>query len=53
MIITVNGPGVADMKGGVIVRMLHALTAFEQDESAETNGLGCLDHSDEEIGSPA
>lgn len=48
----VNGPGVADMKGGLIV-MLHALTAFEQTEDAQHMGWDVLINSDEEIGSPA
>lgn len=48
----VNGPGVADMKGGLIV-MLHALTAFEQTEAAAQLGWDVLINSDEEIGSPA
>lgn len=48
----VNGPGVADMKGGLIV-MLHALSAFEQDERAAQLGWDVLINADEEIGSPA
>lgn len=48
----VNGPGVADMKGGLIV-MLHALAAFEQTEQAAQLGWDVLINSDEEIGSPA
>ncbi|MFJ1267569.1 hydrolase [Legionella lytica] len=48
----VNGPGVADMKGGLIV-MLHALAAFEQSEQAAQLGWDVLINSDEEIGSPA
>ncbi|MDR3442289.1 MAG: hydrolase [Legionella sp.] len=48
----VNGPGVTDMKGGLIV-MLHALTAFEQTEEAQHMGWDVLINSDEEIGSPA
>lgn len=47
----VNGPGVADMKGGLIV-MLHALTAFEQDARAAQLGWDVLINADEEIGSP-
>jgi glutamate carboxypeptidase len=47
-----NGPGVSDMKGGLIV-MLHALTAFEQHPSAKQLGWDVLINSDEEIGSPA
>ncbi|MBL7478935.1 hydrolase [Legionella bononiensis] len=48
----VNGPGVADMKGGLIV-MLHALSAFEQTEMASELGWDVIINSDEEIGSPA
>lgn len=48
----INGPGVADMKGGLIV-ILHALTAFEQSNQAETLGWDVFINSDEEIGSPA
>lgn len=48
----VNGPGVADMKGGLIV-MLHALTAFESSPYAETLGWDVVINADEEIGSPA
>lgn len=48
----VNGPGVADMKGGLIV-MLHALTAFEQTAIASDLGWDVLINADEEIGSPA
>ncbi|KTD60149.1 carboxypeptidase G2 and to acetylornithine deacetylase/succinyl-diaminopimelate desuccinylase [Legionella sainthelensi] len=48
----INGPGVTDMKGGLIV-MLHALSAFEQDESAIKLGWDVVINADEEIGSPA
>lgn len=48
----VNGPGVADMKGGLIV-MLHALSAFEKSDLASEMGWDVLINSDEEIGSPA
>ena len=48
----VNGPGVADMKGGLIV-MLHALAAFEQSPYASELGWDVLINADEEIGSPA
>lgn len=48
----VNGPGVADMKGGLIV-MLHALSAFEQTDAAARMGWDVLINADEEIGSPA
>lgn len=47
-----NGPGVADMKGGLIV-MLHALMAFEQSEHADVLGWDVLINPDEEIGSTA
>lgn len=47
-----NGPGVTDMKGGLIV-MLHALSAFEEQDSARTLGWDVIINSDEEIGSPA
>jgi glutamate carboxypeptidase len=48
----VNGPGVTDMKGGLIV-MLHALSAFEQEDCASELGWDVLINADEEIGSPA
>lgn len=48
----INGPGVADMKGGLIV-MLHALYAFENTSFANELGWDVLVNSDEEIGSPA
>ncbi|CEG57125.1 hydrolase [Legionella fallonii] len=48
----INGPGVADMKGGLIV-MLHALSAFEQSNYSEELGWDVLINSEEEIGSPA
>ncbi|HAZ7571894.1 hydrolase [Legionella sp. PATHC032] len=48
----INGPGVADMKGGLIV-ILHALAAFENTRFAEAMGWDVLINSDEEIGSPA
>ncbi len=48
----VNGPGVADMKGGLIV-MLHALSAFEQTDMASELGWDVFINSDEEIGSLA
>ena len=47
---TVNGPGVADMKGGIVV-MLHALCAFERSEHASRLGCDVLINSDEETGS--
>lgn len=48
----VNGPGVADMKGGLIV-MLQALSAFEQTDIASQLGWDVVINADEEIGSPA
>ncbi len=48
----VNGPGVADMKGGLVV-MLHALSAFESTPYAATLGWDVLINADEEMGSPA
>lgn len=47
-----NGPGVADMKGGIAV-ILHALKAFEQSGRAEALGYDILINSDEETGSLA
>lgn len=47
---TVNGPGVADMKGGIVV-MLHALQALEQSPWKEHIGWEALINPDEEIGS--
>ena len=49
---TLNGPGVADMKGGIVV-MLHALLAFEETVSASGLGYDVLINSDEETGSLA
>jgi glutamate carboxypeptidase len=49
---TLNGPGVADMKGGIAV-MLHALLAFEGTASASALGYDVLVNSDEETGSLA
>ena len=49
---TLNGPGVADMKGGIVV-MLHALMAFEQTPAASALGYDVLINSDEETGSLA
>ncbi len=46
------GPGVADMKGGLIV-MLHALQAFEKTAVAGEMGWDVLINADEEMGSPA
>ncbi|MEP0190509.1 MAG: hydrolase [Erythrobacter sp.] len=45
-----NGPGVADMKGGIAV-ILHALMAFEKTASAGSLGYDVLINSDEETGS--
>jgi glutamate carboxypeptidase len=49
---TLNGPGVADMKGGLLV-MLEALSALEQDANKETVGYQVLISPDEETGSLA
>ena len=47
----VNGPGVADAKGGLVV-MLHALKALEASPLAGRIGWEVLINPDEEIGSP-
>lgn len=47
---TINGPGVADMKGGLLV-MLHALLALERSPWAKEIGYDILVSPDEEIGS--
>ena len=47
---TLNGPGVADLKGGLVV-MLKALEALERSEYAEKIGWEILINPDEEIGS--
>ena len=47
---TLNGPGVADMKGGLAV-ILAALTAFEASPAAARIGYDVLVNSDEETGS--
>ncbi|WP_394728494.1 hydrolase [Altererythrobacter sp. GH1-8] len=47
-----NGPGVADMKGGIAV-ILHALTAFEKSPAASSLGYDVMLNSDEETGSLA
>ena len=46
-----NGPGVADMKGGLAV-MLAALKAIEASEAASAIGYEVVVNSDEEVGSP-
>lgn len=48
---TLGGPGVADMKGGILV-MITALAAFEKTENAHKLGYNILLSPDEEIGSP-
>ncbi len=48
---TLGGPGVADMKGGILV-MLTALAAFEKTDNADKIGYSILLSPDEEIGSP-
>lgn len=45
-----NGPGVADMKGGIAV-MLAALNAIEQSPVAASIGYDVVINSDEEVGS--
>ncbi|MCL6729584.1 hydrolase [Sphingomonas hankyongi] len=45
-----NGPGVADMKGGIAV-MLAALKAVEQSSAAANLGYEVVINSDEEVGS--
>lgn len=47
---TVNGPGVADMKGGLCV-LLAALAAIERDPDAARLGYAVVINSDEETGS--
>jgi glutamate carboxypeptidase len=47
---TLNGPGTADMKGGVAV-ILHALMAVEASGGAPNLGYDILINSDEEVGS--
>ncbi len=48
---TLNGPGTADMKGGIAV-MLAALTALEASPFAENLGWEVVINSDEEVSSP-
>lgn len=47
---TLNAPGAADMKGGILV-MLNALLAIEQSSLADRIGYEVLINADEEIGS--
>lgn len=47
-----NGPGVSDAKGGLMV-MLEALRAFEQSPHADEIGWEVFVNADEEIGSPS
>lgn len=47
-----NGPGVSDMKGGLLV-MLYALKAFERSPWATALDWRVLINADEELGSPA
>ena len=47
----INGPGVADLKGGIMV-LLYALQALEASPLAESVGWTVLFNPDEEIGSP-
>lgn len=49
---TLNGPGLADMKGGIAV-FLHALMAFERSGMAHRIGYDIVLNSDEETGSLA
>lgn len=49
---TLNGPGTADMKGGIAV-IAEALTAFEASEVAQSLGYDVMINSDEETGSLA
>ncbi len=47
---TLNGPGVADMKGGILV-MLHGILALERSPWKDEIGIDVLISPDEEIGS--
>ncbi|WP_336985956.1 hydrolase [Altererythrobacter aquiaggeris] len=49
---TLNGPGTADMKGGLAI-ILHTLQAFERGDHAAVVGYDVLINSDEETGSLA
>ncbi|WP_374406107.1 hydrolase [Pelagerythrobacter sp.] len=49
---TLNGPGLADMKGGIAV-ILHALKVFEASGDADRLGYDVMINSDEETGSLA
>ena len=49
---TINGPGTADMKGGLNI-ILHALKAFEASGAAAEVGYDVMINSDEETGSLA
>lgn len=49
---TLNGPGVADMKGG-LATMLSALLALEATPEANRIGYDVIINSDEEVGSPS
>jgi glutamate carboxypeptidase len=49
---TLNGPGIADMKGGIAV-MLAALTVAESHPAFSNIGYQVLINSDEEVGSPS
>ena len=48
---TINGPGTADMKAGLLV-MFHALQVLEYSENAKNIGYKVFISPDEEIGSP-
>src|SRR5438045_1273379 len=48
---SLNGPGVADMKGGLAV-LLAALKSVEQSRAADRIGYEVVINSDEEVGSP-
>ncbi len=47
---TLNGPGLADMKGGIAV-ILHALLAIEETRAGQALGYDVMINSDEETGS--